>query len=64
MIKANFKLKKSTIEEKQTKENVDAEKKDLDQKEFEDFMIKSGAAGSFMVFRSQDKESELGIDEL
>jgi len=32
--------------------------------EFEEFVIKSGAAGSFMIFRSSKKDDELGIDEL
>ena len=36
----------------------------LSDKEFEDFMIKSGAKGSFMVYRSKKKDEELGIDEL
>ena len=64
MIKANFKLSiSSSNEEKQDKE-VKSKKEDLTQKEFEEFMVKSGAAGSFMVFRSADKKSELGLDEL
>ena len=31
---------------------------------FEDYMLKSGASGSFMVYRSNKKDDELGIDEL
>ena len=38
--------------------------KDLTQKEFEEFISKSGAKGSFMVYRSTEKDEELGIDEL
>lgn len=36
----------------------------LSEKEFEDFMLKSGSKGSFMVYRSDKKDEELGIDEL
>ena len=39
-------------------------KKNLTAEEFEDFIVKAGAAGSFMVFRSLKKEDELGLDEL
>jgi hypothetical protein len=38
--------------------------KDLTQKEFEEFISKSGAKGSFMVYRSSKKDEELGLDEL
>ena len=40
------------------------EKKELTQKEFEDFIVKSGAKGSFMVYRSTNKDEELGLDLL
>ena len=36
----------------------------LTKEEFEEFVSKSGAAGSFMIFRSTKKDDELGIDEL
>ena len=33
--------------------------------EFEDYIVKSGAAGSFMVFRNfKKKQDELGIEEI
>jgi len=64
MIKANFKLSKSSSNEEKQDKEVKSKKEDLTQKEFEEFMVKSGAAGSFMVFRSADKKSELGLDEL
>ena len=32
--------------------------------EFEDFIVNTGAAGSFMIFRSEKKDKEMGIDEL
>jgi hypothetical protein len=37
---------------------------ELTQEEFEEFIVKSGAKGSFMVYRTDKKEQELGIDEL
>jgi hypothetical protein len=43
--------------------NLNSESKNLTKEEFEDFIIKSGAKGSFMVYRSDD-DDELGIDEL
>ena len=64
MIKANFKLSKSPSNENKQDNKTESKKADLTQKEFEEFMVKSGAAGSFMVFRSADKKSELGLDEL
>ena len=45
-------------------ENKETQQKNLTIEEFEDFIVKSGAAGSFMVFRSNKKDDELGIDEL
>ena len=37
----------------------------MSEEEFEEYMSKMGAAGSFMVFRStKKKDDELGIDEL
>ena len=45
-------------------ENIEIQQKNLTKEEFEDFIVKSGAAGSFMVFRSNKKDDELGIDEL
>ena len=46
------------------KTNDEDEKKPLTQAEFEEYVLKSGAKGSFMVYRSKNKEDELGIDEL
>ena len=37
---------------------------ELTQEEFEEFIVKSGAKGSFMVYRTDKKDQELGIDEL
>lgn len=65
-MKTNFKIKKnketnSTENSTVIKEN---KKRDLTEEEFEEFVSKSGAAGSFMVFRSKKKDDELGIDAL
>tara|TARA_B100000530_G_C15535544_1_gene320297 strand:+ start:290 stop:511 length:222 start_codon:yes stop_codon:yes gene_type:complete len=73
-MKGNFKLKDegktiSNLDSKLDENNKLIFKKDDDEKEisaeeFEDFIVKSGAAGSFMIFRSEKKETEMGIDEL
>tara|TARA_B110000263_G_scaffold246888_2_gene258694 strand:+ start:230 stop:412 length:183 start_codon:yes stop_codon:yes gene_type:complete len=60
-MKTNFKKTDSVkIDENETVE----EKRDLTKEEFEEFIHKSGAKGSFMVYRSTKKDEELGIDEL
>jgi hypothetical protein len=66
MIKANFKISKSNETDKKgsTNNNNDDLRKDLTKSEFEEFIVKSGAAGSFMVFRSEKKKDELGLDQL
>ena len=62
-MKANFKISKVTeIDKKIVGESRST--KDLTQSEFEDFIIKSGAKGSFMVYRSNKKDDELGLEEL
>jgi len=64
-MKTNF--KKSTIDNEKTEfakyDNID-NSKNLTLEEFEDFIVKSGAKGSFMVYRSKKSDDELGIDEL
>ena len=62
-LKTNFKKDES---EKPSNPNPDVKspKKDLTQEEFEEYISKSGAKGSFMVYRSEKKDDELGIDEL
>jgi|SaaInlStandDraft_7_1057024.scaffolds.fasta_scaffold260551_3 hypothetical protein len=64
-MKANFKISEQD-ETKKIEQPVDNEnKKNLTNEEFEDFVVKAGAAGSFMVFRSdKNKDDELGLDEL
>ena len=61
LVKANFNIKKNP----QTPNKSDSTKSDeLSEEEFEKFVSKSGAAGTFMIFRSTKKDDELGIDEL
>ena len=62
-MKTNF--KKSDKDTKNTEEqNLDETRKKLTKEEFEEFVIKSGSKGSFMVYRSKKKDEEMGIDEL
>lgn len=65
LMKANFKI---NSDEKINETEVVPSNQfqhDIDDKEFEDFMVKNGAAGSFMVFRDgKEKTREMGLDEL
>jgi hypothetical protein len=61
-LKTNFKKDESSDSSSVT--NSEEPKKDLTQEEFEEYISKSGAKGSFMVYRSEKKDEELGIDEL
>jgi len=67
-LKANFKINKNNdnqsenIKLSETSLNKTSE---ISEEEFENFVSKAGAAGTFMVFRSiKKKEDELGIEEL
>ncbi len=65
-MKANFKInthEDSIISEKMVS-NVSEPDKELTEEEFEEYMSKAGAVGSFMVFRSNTKKDELGLDSL
>ena len=64
MLKTNFKLKNEQKKEKLPKKKVNKKTQDLSKEEFEEFISKSGAAGSFMIFRSKNKKDEFGIDNL
>jgi len=60
-MKANFTIKKNAKDKKLPIKNDD----ELTEEEFEEFVSKAGAAGTFMVFRSnKKKDDEMGIDEL
>jgi len=65
-MKANFNIKKNVdANTNVTKDKTDEEsEKKLTKEEFEAFIIKSGAKGSFMVYRSNKKDEELGLEEL
>ena len=57
-MKANFKISEQD-ETKKIEQPVDNEnKKNLTNEEFEDFVVKAGAAGSFMVFRSDKNKDD------
>lgn len=61
MLKSNFKIKKNS----NSKKPEQKDKTELTEEEFEEFVSKAGAAGTFMVFRSNiKKDDEMGIDEL
>ncbi len=61
-MKTNF--KKDELSDSSSVTNSEESKKDLTQEEFEEYISKSGAKGSFMIYRSEKKDEELGIDEL
>jgi hypothetical protein len=63
MMKANFNIKKNDVLEK-IKTHTSSQDKELSQEEFEEFIVKSGAKGSFMVYRSSKKDDEMGLDSL
>ena len=63
-MKTNFRKNENTSSEIKDKDDINSEKKELTQEEFEEYIVKSGAKGSFMVYRSPKKEEELGLDEL
>ena len=64
-LKANFKLSKNLSKKKDDKVSTNKnESRPLSKSEFEEFIRKSGATGSFMVYRSDKKDEELGLDEL
>lgn len=54
MIRTNFRRKKPS--ENKPKINDLNQKRDLTKEEFEEFVIKSGSKGSFMVYRSKKKD--------
>tara|TARA_Y100000310_G_C20473706_1_gene711353 strand:+ start:719 stop:895 length:177 start_codon:yes stop_codon:yes gene_type:complete len=58
-MKTNFRKEDKDYKPEETNEN-----KELTKEEFEEFMIQSGAKGSFMIYRSDKKDDELGVEEL
>ena len=63
-MKTNFKKETKESSDDLTKYNDKDTAKDLTDEEYEDFILKSGAKGSFMIYRSKKKDDELGIDKL
>lgn len=63
-MKTNFRKNGNNSTESDKDVASDTEQKDLTKEEFEDYIVKSGAKGSFMVYRSNKKDEELGLDEL
>ena len=63
-MKTNFKKETKESSDNLTKYNDKDTEKDLTAEEYEDFILKSGAKGSFMIYRSKKKDDELGIDKL
>ena len=62
-MRANFKILK-TQNSDSNNPVLNETKSGVTQEEFEDCILRSGAVGSFMIFRSTKKEDELGLDEL
>ena len=62
-MKTNFRKNKNSTESEE-KITTNNEQTDLTQEEFEEYIIKSGAKGSFMVYRSDKKDEELWLYEL
>ena len=63
-MKANFKIKDDDDKNDRI-ESEDKKSTSMTEEEFEEYVIKTGAAGSFMVFRNfKKKQDELGIDEI
>jgi len=62
-LKTNFKKEKKNKTKDFHDDHLDS-KKELSKQEFEEFISKSGAQGSYMVYRSKRKDEELGIDEI
>ncbi len=60
-MKTNFKKIKSDKYSDEVKKEF---KRELTPEEFEEYVINSGARGSFMIYRSKNKDDELGLDEL
>lgn len=64
-MKANFNIKKDKFEQNVKNPQTDVIlDKNFTKEEFEEFILKSGAKGSFMIYRSGKKDDELGLEEL
>jgi|TARA_B110000438_G_scaffold293068_1_gene332337 hypothetical protein len=65
-VKTNFRKIEFTpnTEEILEKPSPEQKEKTITKEEFEDYVLSTGAKGSFMVYRSNDEDEELGIDNL
>ena len=62
-MKANFKVNEETKNSESNSQTSD--NKEISEEEFEDYISKAGAAGSFMIFRSdKNKDDELGLEQI
>ena len=69
-MKANF--KKNKVDSLKNDEKItdfkiqgnEVPEKKLTKEEFQEYIIKSGAKGSFVIYRSDKKDGELGLEEL
>jgi len=62
IMKANFKI--SNVDREKKNDENSEKPKEASRSEFEDFIVKSGAKGSFMIYRSNKKDDELGLNRL
>ena len=63
-MKTNFRKSENNSTQEYNDAKTNLNQKNLTQEEFEEYICKSGAKGSFMVYRSTKKDEELGLDEL
>ena len=63
-MKTNFRKSENNSTQDHNDVETNSNQKNLTQEEFEEYICKSGAKGSFMVYRSTKKDEELGLDEL
>ena len=69
-MKTNFKKNNSNSSESNEKtsdfviQGHKVPEKKLTKEEFEEYIVSSGAKGSFMIYRSEKKDEELGLEEL
>ncbi|MEK6947412.1 MAG: hypothetical protein AABX32_07440 [Nanoarchaeota archaeon] len=63
-MKTNFRKSENNSNQDHNDVETNSNQKNLTQEEFEEYICKSGAKGSFMVYRSTKKDEELGLDEL
>jgi len=63
-MKTNFKKNESDVVKNQDSNSDENQNRTYTQEEFQDYIVKSGAKGSFMIYRSDNEDEELGIEEI